>query len=66
MVVDELYAVYLAIVELLAQLHGHVDALANIGMIDQSGIIALDVITQLASLLSHLTTDSIDLDTTLA
>ena len=64
MVIDELYTVHLAFSELCTQLHGNVNALANIRMVYQISKITLNVVTQLASLISHLAAYGVDFDTT--
>ena len=59
--IDNLHLVNLPVGEARAQLHGQVDTLLHVGMINQLVQIALHLITQLACFLCHLTTYRIDL-----
>ena len=64
--VEQLHTVYLASHELAAQLHGDVDARLHMGMVYERGIVALDIVAQLAGLLGHLAPHGPHLYATLA
>ena len=66
MVIDKFHTIHFTILKLSSKFHNNVNTLTHIGMIYQSCIFALHIITQFTRFLRHLTSYGIDLYTALS